>query len=295
MSAMWEYVWRQVPEMAVARYLELKPQITEIWAKEASWPRRYFELTQLLPAQQPLPFGIPSKPSPMFGTLLGGMAGAGLGYGLGALGETVMPRTWQRGRLRNSLAMLGGGIGAIPGLAAMGFNRAGGDPLNGTDMLGGKGYDHNTAIQAADAFHNRQQNGRWELMPWSEYEQQYGKQSSADNTGLSAMYSFDPDEFNEMIWSDPRLSNRIDPPTRAAASGIVSGAANLPGKSVKLVTPFDIGRMALGLGSGYLSGALVGKGLGLLMGMPEKTQETLKNTGMYAGLISNLIPAVFGG
>jgi hypothetical protein len=57
----------------------------------------------------------------------------------------------------------------------------------------------------------------------------------------------------------------------------------------------DMGRMAAGMGSGYLSGALVGKGLGLLFGMPESTQERLKETGMFAGVISNLVPVAFGG
>ena len=76
----------------------------------------------------------------------------------------------------------------------------------------------------------------------------------------------------------------------------MTAAANLPGKlQTRFVTPFDVARIAAGMGSGYLSGKLVGKGLGLLMGMPEETQEKLKNTGMFAGIIANLVPMAFGG
>ncbi len=81
---------------------------------------------------------------------------------------------------------------------------------------------------------------------------------------------------------------------QAAASGVVTGAANLPGKfNSSLVTPLDMGRMAAGMGSGYLSGMLVGKGLGLLFGLPPKVEDTLKRTGVWAGVVKTLIPKIF--
>jgi hypothetical protein len=76
----------------------------------------------------------------------------------------------------------------------------------------------------------------------------------------------------------------------------VAGAANLPGKRNNgFVTPVDVGRMAAGMGSGYLSGMLVGKALGILTGMPQSMQDVLKQTGMYAGIIKNIVPIAFGG
>jgi hypothetical protein len=30
------------------------------------------------------------------------------------------------------------------------------------------------------------------------------------------------------------------------------------------------------------------------MGMPESTQNKLKNTGMFAGVVSNMVPIAFG-
>ena len=51
----------------------------------------------------------------------------------------------------------------------------------------------------------------------------------------------------------------------------------------------------MGMGTGYMSGLLVGKALGAMMGMPKDTQDKLKTTGMWAGVIANIIPKAFGG
>jgi hypothetical protein len=40
----------------------------------------------------------------------------------------------------------------------------------------------------------------------------------------------------------------------------------------------DVARISAGMGSGYLSGAIVGKVLGTLTGMPGSTQDRLKQT-----------------
>ena len=61
------------------------------------------------------------------------------------------------------------------------------------------------------------------------------------------------------------------------------------------MTPIDIARIAAGMGVGYTSGALVGGALGLMMGMPERTQEQLKQTGFWAGALSKIVPIAFGG
>jgi hypothetical protein len=107
--------------------------------------------------------------------------------------------------------------------------------------------------------------------------------------------AIDVQDFNQTIWNDPRVAGNLPVSTRAAATGLVTGAANLPGKrETNFVTPVDVARMAAGMGSGYLSGMLVGKALGIMAGMPQQTQDHLKNTGMWAGLVANLIPIAFG-
>jgi hypothetical protein len=54
--------------------------------------------------------------------LAGGLLGASVGYGLGYMGEQVMPETWQKGKLRKTLGILGGLAGAAPGVAQRGVN-----------------------------------------------------------------------------------------------------------------------------------------------------------------------------
>jgi hypothetical protein len=54
---------------------------------------------------------------PLTATLMGGLAGAGLGYLGGHLAENLLPEQhFEKGRLRKILALLGGGVGATPGL-----------------------------------------------------------------------------------------------------------------------------------------------------------------------------------
>ena len=55
----------------------------------------------------------------------------------------------------------------------------------------------------------------------------------------------------------------------------------------------DMGKITAGMGSGYLSGMIVGKVLGALTGMPETTQNRLKSTGMWAGMLANVAPIMF--
>lgn len=67
-------------------------------------------------------WSVPGVPKHLQGMLAGGLLGAGLGYGLGYVGEQMLPDTWQRGKLRKSLALAGGAIGAAPGLGRMAVN-----------------------------------------------------------------------------------------------------------------------------------------------------------------------------
>lgn len=104
-------------------------------------------------------------------------------------------------------------------------------------------------------------------------------------------------QFNELVWNTPGLSNKLPPTLQAAASGLVSGASNLPGKvrNSPFVTPTDIARMAVGMGSGAVSGFLAGRALGAFMGLSKSTQQTLTRTGAAAGLLRQVIPLAFGG
>lgn len=273
MSQLSDYIWRSVPELALQKFALIRPDVEKLWRKPTTPVARMLELAQIIPTQPGS--GIPNRASPLAGMLVGGMAGAGLGYGAGWLTDKLLPDKWDKTKWRRTASVLGGGLGAsLP--AAMGaWNLAHGRSFN--DMT------------------NYQRGYEFPKQPGISADTQLIKASyDASTTGLYG--SFDPNAFNETLWNDPRIGNRVPMPVLAAASGLVSGAANLPGKpNSAFVTPFDVARMAAGMGGGYVSGLIVGKALNSLMGMPEETQETLKTTGMYAGLLQTLIPIAFGG
>lgn len=230
---------------------------------------------------------VPNFPSPLSSTVTGGLLGLGLGYGTGWLAEQLLPQEWRRNRLRRTMAGLGAAVGASPGLLWSYVNTREGKPLWSS-------WPHDPqATRPTDAaldvpFREIQKN----------MEQPKAAQASDASfpTGAGGVAPIPVDAFNRVIWGDPRVATRLDSPTQAAASSIVTTASRFgqPGfQSSPFVTPGQIGALAVGMGSGYISGALVGKALGALMGMPESTQERLKTTGMWAGVIKNLIPMLF--
>ena len=93
------------------------------------------------------------------------------------------------------------------------------------------------------------------------------------------------DKFNQVIWEDDKTPVEL----RALAAGLVDGASAYRGDS-SLVSPWDICRMAVGMGSGLVSGLLVGKTLGALAGMDERMQNDMQRTGVWAGLIRSVLP-----
>jgi hypothetical protein len=420
--------WKAVPERAVADYYEKEAEIKAAFEEKSARNtlERLGEAINLFPGTYP--GGIPNHPSPLASMLTGGIAGAGLGYGAGVLGEAVLPASWKRGRLRRTLALLGGALGASPGLAAGLANKSIGDNFNSSTMLqpgqepikqtpvrygvkdggimellkesvellgkrgtvvktaniGGypisidrpKGHlktfqTPNGPVEKAypvdygyfNNFINPDDNeeldifrgsggphrgrfmkgknlsGKWEpderkwysdltddeleavktmftsqspdllkdfqsfddeksflndILTASGQKQDVEKKALLAGTGLRGN-PIDVGQWNDMIWHDPRLAGPLRPPMQAAASGLITGAAALPGKSnTRFVTPFDMARMAAGMGSGWASGAIVGKVLGMAMGMPQATQERLKNTGVMAGLVANMVPLAFG-
>lgn len=275
MSDLLELVqWRLVPERAVALYRQHEDLVKEAWEKQGYSPalQKILETINIIPGKYP--GGIPNHAGPLTGMLTGGLMGAGLGYGLGRLGEAVLPEKWKRRRLRRTMALLGGALGAAPGMAYTYYNVSNKQsPFAQTLKKLEVPPEVKKVVTAA-----------WE------------KAAEAGYGGLFWGPPIDVNEFNQIVWKDPRVSRVLPAPTQAAATGLITGAANLPGKATsRWVTPFDVARMAAGMGVGHVSGALVGKGLGLLMGMPEETQERMKSTGMWAGLVSQLVPRAFGG
>lgn len=227
--------------------------------------RPLFSAMQMVPNKFNETFG---GPTPLAAMSAGGVLGAGLGYGSGWLIEKLLGRkVLEPGRLRTLGALTGGTVGALPGL----YLGSVGARLNAED---GK--------PAANAF--------------AEPNVLFGKEGSegwfnknAEEAGGLIMPMIPVDAFNRTVWADPNTPI----PLRAAATGLVTGAAQVRG-GAEWVSPLDVGRIAVGMGSGLVSGLLVGKALGALAGLNPAAQNVLKQTGMWAGALRNVIPKAFG-
>lgn len=117
------------------------------------------------------------------------------------------------------------------------------------------------------------------------------------NAPLAKKSNYIPiDQFNVMLFDDPAVATRLPPTIQAAAAGMIQTASNLPGRKSELpiVTPTDIARLAVGMGSGYASGLFAGKALGALFGVSDKAQQVLRQSGAAAGLIKAVVPMVYG-
>ncbi len=229
---------------------------------------------------------IPNTPTPLKAMLASGIVGAGLGYGAGYAGEHMLPNNWQRGKLRKTMALIGALTGAAPAMA-WGL----GNKLNGADFND-------------DSFLNTpkvENNYDWPPAPVSE-DYRIGdvlwpsKIKTAESlTGLDLTKTLiDTQELERTIWGDPRVAPRLPNNVQAATSGLMAAAREVS-SSPRFVTPADMAHVTAGMGVGWLSGAIVGKALGVLTGLPSSAQETLKQTGMWAGAIRTIIPTAFGG
>lgn len=217
-------------------------------------------------------------PRPLSSMLMGGLAGAGLGYVGGSLIEGLSDK-FEKNKLRRMLAILGAGAGAVPG---------GLWALSNTDRFGPKGL-----ISDSDGI--VKWNSVKELLPDSTPNEEFYK-AAYDGFGMNALgFNENPipvDDFGRVLWSydDPYTPFS----TRAAASGLVDAASSLRGNS-SIVMPSDVARMAVGMGSGYMSGTLVGKTLGALAGLKPEAQRALQQAGTWAGMLNTVMPMAFGG
>lgn len=229
------------------------------------------------------PGGIPNHPGIVSSMLTTGLVGAGLGYGAGALAENLLPNTWQRGRLRKTMGLVGGLAGMAPGGILGAANLGQGKPFGDTGVLGFGGKP------AGDQYYAVVQ--RW-TDSWTARIK-----ASGDTFGSYAQrqekhpYDIDVDALGRTLWE-----TGADPSTMGMTMGVLSAASQMPGgegAEPGFVTPAQVGRLALGMGAGYLSGALVGSALGLLTGLPASAQDKLKEVGAYTGLVKTLIPQLF--
>jgi len=261
--------------------------------------RRVGQALQMFPSE--VSKHIPGSPSPIASMVAGGLLGAGLGYGGGWVGEQLFPKKWKRGRLRRAMMMLGGLAGAVPG-GIWGFtNRSIGRGFNDPSLLNmppepnvPKNVMETRPNPYADIDSGLDVELQREVIP------EPLKAASALPQGFQfeswpaqPSQSYIPvEEVTHTTMYDPRVAQRLSAPVQAVTNSVVQGASHLGG-GTRFITPMDMGRITAGMGSGYLSGLIVGKVLSALTGMPETTQSRLKSTGMWAGMLANTAPLMF--
>ena len=252
------------------------------WVKVAVSPtiRAIGEATNFLPGVYP--GGIPNDASPLAGTITSGLIGAGLGYGAGTLGETLLPDRWERGRLRKTLALAGALPGVALGGALMAGNVATGRSFNDTEIIGKVADDTAYAeyLTRCDRYIARISEGRRAL-----FKEAFGDTPPLNAPGITI------DSLGRVLWGAS-----VSPPVQAMAFEATRAASRMPGgiPGSHEVTPAQFGNLATNIGTGYLTGAVVGSVLGLLTGMPEEDQAQLRQTGMIAGIVHAVLPKLYG-
>lgn len=218
---------------------------------------------------------------------LGGLLGAGLGYGAGALAENLAPEgVLQKGKLRRNLAMMGGGLGALPGawlgtisarhLAEQGHPSPWTEGFLGRDRL--LGPDATTAAMPQTESAPKLAGLRHQLREAFAV----GRSDREPLTDKAASYfdAFIPaDQFAAAAWEDP-----LSPlPLKLYQTAVVSTAAQQ--RLSPFVSPMDVARVAIGMGSGLAAGALLGKVVGTLAGLTPEAQKAVQQAGLWYGAV----------
>ena len=261
-------------------------------------------------------------PNPLAATIATGALGAGAGYLTGTLVEQLFPKWFaEKGKLRNTLGIAGGALGAAPGIWHGTINHRnhgwGGwmKPFGATPPPAApdphmKEWDYQDKTGAMIQSINSFLDILTEAAPIQKREAEKLANAFFDNGYYSApaatggygggasggqgayVKGIDKDRFNRAVWDDPYLPDAY----KGMTSGVMEGAAQVSdsdGYSSSLVSPMDIARVGIGMGSGWASGLLVGKTLGALAGVTPQTQKALQAAGVFAGLIRGTVPRLF--
>lgn len=227
--------------------------------------------------------------SPLFSMLTSGLLGGGLGYLGGALAEQILPEDYmERGTLRKNTALLG----ALAGAAGPAYLGSVGQ-RNWTDpnrSSWNAWIEPNVFFGAQkQAIHLAYENVK--KASQDDEAEGYIKEAFNPNSpsGIMNLEQIPVDAFNRVILNDPFMS----PTLQAATVGITEAADQSKG-NYGLISPFDIARIGVGMGAGLSQAYLGGKVLGALAGLTPKAQQTLQQTGMFAGAIKAVVPGLFG-
>lgn len=198
-------------------------------------------------------------PTPLATAVTGSALGAGLGYLGGAAAETLFPHALRGKRLRKTLGLAGGVLGAIPGmyLGSLGARADGTGYLEGLTSPG---------VLSGEP-----------------------KAASLNDAGGLYLPRVEVDAFNRLVLADPFAP----PAVRAGAAALVTAADRSTG-GLGLISPADIARIAIGAGAGYVQAYAGAKVLGALAGLSPDAQRAMSQMGTVAGALNAVVPGLFG-
>ncbi len=284
--------------------LPLSEVTTGGWVKVAYSPllRRTGEALNFLPGKYPN--GYPNAPSPLAATLTSGLVGAGLGYGAGAIGEKLLPESWQKGKLKRTLALLGGAAGAAPGAAWMySANARGRDMQDGSDVTDYRMLDSMELPDTLSA--EALQKGAEDIILSSRYtnavsnfvKQAYGDTFAGEHHRRPpTAIDVNINKLGQTLWEVG-----ASPQATATTMGALYAAQQLPDRRSRpnWVTAHQTGLLGSMMGAaggglkGYAAGYMVGKAMNVLTGAPVGLQNTLKHSGAALGIINTVVPRLF--
>lgn len=258
-------------------------------------------------------------PSPLSASIVGGLVTGGLGYGAGYLMENLFPdRHLERGRLRKTLGLAGLGVGASYGLWKGTANArnaaAAGQPLGAVGAM--TTPDEQVPLKEVTAGLRELAVSLAEIKLRPEfYKAAYGgvAEMSAAQSGGMLTDTIPVDAFNRAVWNDVRKGvtaarnpfgtrdpfgtndqpMHTPPQLGAATTGLMSGISAMHGDA-QMLSPYDLVRGMASAGVGLATANIAGRALGALAGLSPQAQETLQNTGAFAGMLSTIVPAIFG-
>lgn len=264
------------------------------FAKQAEAPLRP------LAAAYDWPGSLLGGPNPLTRTLTGAALGTAAGYGGGWLMEQLFPKRYMdRGHLRQNLSLMGGLLGGgVPAylFARPEIARDGWEGWMKSSMETALEDPASYAImQAVGIAADQEKNALLDQalttleMDGTVFQPDEAFRKTAAAAGGAYLPRIPVDHWNQVMMTAPSLPD----PVRAVSAGLV-GAASAARGGANFVSPFDVGRIAMGMGSGAVSGMIVGKVIGALAGLTPEAQETVFKTGVGAGILMNVLPMAFG-
>ena len=264
------------------------------------------------------PFG---GPSPLTSSILGGLLTGAAGYGVGTLFEHLLPERYvRRGRLRKTLGLGGMFLGALPGIwkgtTAARNSAAVGQPLG---MRAAITPDDSVPINPAATGWTKESRFAGALSQLPACHELAVKAAAEFSSQLPANWdgglyadSIPVDAFNNAVWNDVRKDRQAatlnpygtrspwgtneqgmhtPPAVGAATTGIIAGIGAQSGANI--ISPMDVIRGLVSAGVGLATANVAGRTLGALAGLTPAAQEKVQDMGLWAGLLTSVIPPLF--